>query len=205
MTSIIARVLLILVLGTTAAHAQGGGDAADHEALRKLKDDVVGAINARNLGAMDQLLHKPFLATGITQESFNEAGAMKSWFEGLFNRPLLRLSRIQIAAEADELAQIYTGTIAVARGSTKERYELADGRGFDLAGRWTATAIKENGRWTVLSIHDGTNLLDNPVINAVERNTLTFGAIGGAIGVLVGGLLGFFLGRRRRAPAQASV
>ena len=30
-------------------------------------------------------------------------------------------------AEADETAQIYTGTFAVARGSTKERYEL---------GRW---------------------------------------------------------------------
>ena len=76
-------------------------------------------------------------------------------------------------AEADELAQIYTGTFAVARGSTKERYELADGRGFDMQGRWTATAIKEDGQWKVLAIHTGTNFLDNPVINAIERNACT--------------------------------
>jgi hypothetical protein len=49
-----------------------------------------------------------------------------------------------------------------------ERYELADGRGFDIAGRWTATMIKDNGQWRILAIHAGTNFLDNPVINAIE-------------------------------------
>jgi ketosteroid isomerase-like protein len=200
-TSIVVRALLLLFFGTTMAFAQGGGagDAADHEALRKLKDDVVAAINAKNLAAIDPLLHKPFLATAITQETFNDATKMRAWFEGLFTRPLLKLSRLHIDAEADELAQIYTGTFAVARGSTKERYEMADGRGFDIQGRWTATAIKENGRWSVLSIHDGTNFIDNPVIGAIERNALNFAFAGGAIGALVGALLGFFIGRRRKA------
>jgi hypothetical protein len=53
------------------------------------------------------------------------------------------------------MAQIYTATFAVARGSTKERYELADGRGFDFDGRWTATAIRDNGQWKVLAVHAG--------------------------------------------------
>lgn len=197
-TSIVVRIVLLLLLGTGLAMAQGAGDAADHEALRKLKDDVVAAINTKNLAAIDPLLHKPFLATAITQETFNDPAKMRAWFEGLFTRPLLKLSRLEMQAEADELAQIYTGTFAVARGSTKERYEMADGRGFDIQGRWTATAIKENGRWSVLAIHDGTNFLDNPVINAIERNALNVAFAGAGIGAVVGCVFGFFIGRRRK-------
>lgn len=104
-------------------------------------------------------------------------------------------------AEADEAAQIYVGTFAVARGSTKERYELADGRGFDIDGRWTATAVKENGRWTVLAVHSGVNFLDNPVVNAIERHSLTFAAGTAAVGAVIGFLLGFFIRRHRAKPA----
>jgi hypothetical protein len=191
------RVTLLLLLGVHVAFAQDARQAADHEALRKLKSDVLTAINTRRLASMDTLLHKPFLSTVITQDSFNDAGKLKAWFEGLFTRPLLRLSSVHMDADADELAQIYNGTFAVARGSTKERYELADGRGFDIQGRWTATAIKENAGWKVLAIHEGTNFLDNPVINAIERNALTLAVGGAAGGAVVGGLLGFYFGRRR--------
>jgi len=145
----IASAVALFLLTITAAIAQGGPQEADHAALRKLKDDVLTAINNRNLAAVDAMLHKPFLSTVITQESFNETGKLRGWFDDLFSRPLLRLRHFRIQAEADEMAQIYTGTFAVARGSTKERYELGDGRGFDFDGRWTATAIKDNGQWKV--------------------------------------------------------
>ena len=196
----ISSAVALLLLSITIAVAQEGPQAADHAALRKLKDDVINAINTRNLAAMDAMLHKPFLSTVITQESFNETGKLRGWFEDLFSRPLLRLRHFRIQAEADEMAQIHTGTLAVARGSTKERYELADGRGFDFDGRWTATAIKDNGQWKVLTLHAGTNFLDNPVINAIERSVLTFAAIAAVGGAIVGFLLGFFL-RRGRAKA----
>jgi len=196
----ISSAVALLLLSITIAVAQEGPQAADHAALRKLKDDVITAINNRNLADMDAMLHKPFLSTVITQESFNETGKLRGWFEDLFSRPLLRLRHFRIQAEADEMAQIYTGTLAVARGSTKERYELADGRGFDFDGRWTATAIKDNGQWKVLTLHAGTNFLDNPVINAIERSVLTFAAVGAIGGVIVGFLLGFFI-RRGRAKA----
>jgi ketosteroid isomerase-like protein len=196
----IASAVALFLLTITAAIAQGAQEA-DHAALRKLKDDVITAINNRNLAAVDGMLHKPFLSTVITQESFNETGKLRGWFDDLFSRPLLRLRHFRIQAEADEMAQIYTGTFAVARGSTKERYELGDGRGFDFDGRWTATAIKDNGRWKVLAIHAGINFLDNPVINAIERNTMTFAAVSTVLGAIVGFLLGFFI---RRRPAKAA-
>ena len=197
----IASAAAVFLFAITAAVAQVGPQEADHAALRKLKDDVLTAINNRNLAAVDTMLHKPFLSTVITQESFNETGKLRGWFDSLFSRPLLRLRHFNIQAEADEMAQIYTGTFAVARGSTKERYELANGRGFDFDGRWTATAIKDNGQWKVLAIHAGTNFLDNPVINAIERHTMTVAAIGTFAGAVVGFLLGFFIRRRRTGTA----
>lgn len=194
-------ITMLVLLGTAVVPAQNADQVAEHEALRKLKADVVNAINTKNFKAIDSLLHKPFLSTVITQDSFNEAGTIIAWFENLFTRNFLRLSKVQMDADADELAQIYTGTFAVARGSTKERYELADGRGFDMQGRWTATAIKQDGTWKVLAVHTGTNFLDNPVINTIERNALYFAGGGAGVGAIVGILCGFFMGRRRTRAA----
>jgi hypothetical protein len=182
---------------SAGASAQTASEAADHDALRKLKDDIVNAINTRNLDVMDRVLNKPFMATVITQDSFNDAGKLKGYFNDLFNRSFLRIARITMQADADELSHIFTGTIAVARGGTSERYEMADGRVFDLRGRWTATAVNDGGTWKVLTIHTGTNLLDNPVLTAAEKSTVYFGAGGVAIGAVAGFLVGFFVRRRR--------
>jgi ketosteroid isomerase-like protein len=186
-----------LCLAGGAAFSQDASQAADHAALRKLKDDVVRAINTRDLDNMDRFMHQPFVATVVTQDSFTDGRALKAYFDGLFSRSVLRISRLTIAAEADELSQIYTGTVAVARGSTKERYELGDGRIFDLAGRWTGVAIKDDGGWKLLAVHTGTNFLDNPVLTAVEKTTVYFGGAGLAIGAPLGFLVGFFVRRRR--------
>jgi len=201
MISFLSRIMLLILLGTHVAMAQTANDAADHEALRKLKADVLSAINTRNLANMDKLLHKPFQATTITLDTFDDSNKLKAWFDNLFKRPLLGITSMHIDAEADELAGIFNGTFAVARGSTNEHYELPDGRSFDLKGRWTATAIKENGQWKVLSIQDGINFLDNPVINAIERNGMYFAAGGAGIGAVIALPLGFLFGRRRARKA----
>jgi ketosteroid isomerase-like protein len=194
---------LCLACGIGTASAQRASPAADHDALRKLKTDIVTAINTRDLASMDRLLHKPFTATVITQDSFADADKLKAYFNDLFTRNFLRVSRITMEAEADELSQIYTGTFAVARGPTKERYDMADGRSFDIKGRWTGVALKENGAWKILAVHTGTNFLDNPVLTAAEKSTLYFGGGGLGLGALIGLLVGFLVGRRRGRPATA--
>jgi hypothetical protein len=82
--------------------AQNVSQAADHEALRKLKTDVITAINTRNVQSMDTLLHKPFMSTLITQDSFTDIERLKAYFDGLFTRPVLRINKITMEAEPDE-------------------------------------------------------------------------------------------------------
>ena len=193
----LAIALCVMLLGRPLL-AQNASQAADHEALRKLKTDVITAINTRNVQSMDTLLHKPFMSTLITQDSFTDIERLKAYFDGLFTRPVLRINKITMEAEPDEQAQIYTGTFAVARGGTKEVYELGDGRTYTIPGRWTATTIKDNGQWKVLAVHTGVNFIDNPVMTAVEKSTLYFGAGGVALGAVIGFLLGFLIRRKRQ-------
>ena len=170
---------------------------ADHLALRKLKADAVAAINAQDFDRARQLTHQPFLATVVTQDSFNDFDRLVGFYKSLYTTDLPdrpQMKKVSIAADADELSQIYTGTFAVTRGSTLERYELADGRGFDLKGRWTGVSIKDGGQWKMLAVHTGTNFLDNPVLHQYEKAVKWVGG-----GALVAGLLvGFLLGRLRR-------
>ena len=173
--------------------------AADHEALRKLKTDVINAINTRDMQRVDALLYNPFMSTLVSQDSFTDVNRLKAYYDDLFTRKILRFNKITLSAEPDEPAQIYSGTFAVARGSTNDVYELADGRTFTVPGRWTATTIKDRGQWKVLAVHTGVNFVDNPVITAIEKSTLYFGAGGAAIGLVIGFLVGFFIRRRPRA------
>jgi ketosteroid isomerase-like protein len=189
---------LLLAVAAFGLSAQVADPAADHDALRKFKTELERAVSKRDFEAARRLFHEPFMATVITQDSFTDLGALKTYYDGLFTRENLRMKDVSIVAEADELSSIYTGTFAMTRGSTLERYELADGRAFDMKGRWTAISLKEaDGSWKLLGIHMGTNFLDNPVLDAVERTVLWFGAGGAGLGLLLGLGAGWLLGRWR--------
>lgn len=191
-------------LSQSPPQAAQTGTEADHVALRKLKSELVQAINARDFETARTLVHKPMLATAVTQDSFNDFDSLVDFYNSLFTRDTLRMKEVRLNAEADELSQIYTGTFAITRGSTNEHYVLADGRSFDLKGRWTATSIKEpEGNWRLLAIHSGTNFLDNPVLTAAAKSAMWVGIGAGVIGILLGFLVGRLTKRRQAAAPGA--
>jgi ketosteroid isomerase-like protein len=192
-------ICLALALGlATPALAQSTGTPADHDSLRKLKADVVEAVNKRNYAEIQKFLHEPFMATVITQDSFTDFDKLKAYLENLYTRDYLRMKRITMSAEADDYSKILEGTFALTKGSSKEHYELADGRSFDMDGRWTAVSLKENGGWKLLAVHEGTNFLDNPVITAVGKSVIWF-CVGGAVAGLIFGFVAGWFTRRARA------
>jgi len=200
MKRLLAALIVAAALAAPAA-AQTTGTPADHDGLRQLKTDVVDAINARDYAKTGAVMAKPFMATVLTQDSFVEIDKLKAYFESLFSRTVLGVKSIKMQADADDYATILEGPFAFAKGSTKERYEMKDGRVFDMNGRWTAVATKQDGRWKVAAIHTGVNFLDNPVLGEIEKGASWFGAGGLGLGLLLGGALGWFMGRRRSAKA----
>jgi ketosteroid isomerase-like protein len=189
--------LALLLFLTTAAAAQTTGTTEDHDALRKLKADITEAVNKRDYPKAESLLHQPFMATLVTQDSFTAFDKVKAYFENLYTRDFLKMKKVSISAEADDYSQIFQGTFAVNKGSTKEHYELADGRMFDMNGRWTAVTMKENGQWKLVAVHMGTNFLDNPVLSAVENSIKWLVAAAAALGLAAGFLAGWFVKRAR--------
>jgi len=197
-----ATITAFMALWPAFAMAQTTGTPDDHDALRALKEKAVAVVNNRDYATARAILHDPFMATVITQDAFTDFNDVKSFFEGLYTRDFLRMKEIRFSAEADDYSTVYTGTFALTKGSTLERYELADGRSFDMKGRWTAVSIKDGNDWKIAAIHMGTNFLDNPVLNAIEKSVMWTGAGGAAGGLLIGLAGGWVIGRRRRPASE---
>ncbi|MCB1357004.1 MAG: DUF4440 domain-containing protein [Maritimibacter sp.] len=192
---------LIVTIAATPALAldPDPGTEAQHEGLRALKTALVDTVNAQDFDRLATLANTPFTATVVTQDHFTDLDAAQAFYEGLFTRKLLKMERISFAAEADALSTIYTGTVAVTTGTTVETYTLADGRSFDIDGRWTALSVEEPDGWKLAAFHSGTNLLDNPILRAAGASVTKVAGLVGAAGLVLGLVAGWFIGRRRRA------
>jgi hypothetical protein len=94
----------------------------------------------------------------------------------------------------DELTILSGGDTGISFGSAVEHFKLAGGKDFDLPARWSATLVKEDGRWLIASLHASDNLFDNPLLRLAKRAAWW----AGGIALLAGLGLGFLLGRRRR-------
>jgi ketosteroid isomerase-like protein len=199
------RLVLVIVtlLAVAPAYALDPDSSAeaDHEALRQLKVDLVAALNAQDFGALGQLFNEPFTSTVITQDRFTDLDSAKIYFNQLFTRPEMKMASVKFQADSDALSTIFTGTFALSTGTTIETYTLADGRVFDIQGRWTAVSVKDGDGWKLAGFHGGTNFLDNPVLNAVKDSVPETGAVAAAGGLVIGLLGGWFIGRRRSLGA----
>ena len=105
-----------------------------------------------------------------------------------------------MSLEADELTEFYADNmIGIVRGSGDEDYILSDTRAFPMKTRWTATVIKgTDGKWRILTLHIGTNFLDNPLLSAAEDLAKYFAAGGVVAGLLLALLIGFVRGKRKQ-------
>ena len=187
-----------LVLFSFTAFAQEE-DAAIHEELRGLLSGIQQAINEERYGDLAQYFHQDMTVTTITQEILTSPDEIEPYFEKWFGEGGY-LDSLVMTLEADELTRLNADkTLGIVFGSGTEDYVLSDTRSFPMKTRWTATvAVGDDGAWRILSIHLGTNFLDNPILSAAEGSVRTF-AIGGAIAGLLIGLLLSFLWRRRSA------
>ena len=96
----------------------------------------------------------------------------------------------------DQPATLLGDDTAVSSGRSVAHYTLM-GTEYEFENRWTATLVKENGKWLLVGYHVSLDALDNPIIDIAKRGLYW----AGGIGVLVGLLGGFVVGRKRTAAA----
>ncbi|MEW8011674.1 MAG: phosphatase PAP2 family protein [Candidatus Thiodiazotropha sp.] len=175
-------VLSMLPLSITAQEA----DHQIHEELRSLLQGMEQAVNEQRYHDLAPYFHKNLRVTTINQENISSRDEIGAYFDRWFG-PDGYLKKVEMTLTADAQTELYADkTIGIVRGSGQENYVLSDSRYYEMLTRWTATVIRDDdGKWRILSLHIGTNFLDNPILDEAE-NSLMYFAIGGfVIGIVV--------------------
>lgn len=164
-----------------------------HQELRQLRDHMQTALNKRDLDALLDGLTDDVVFTTMNGDRVIGKEQVRSYYEKMLGGSQPVVKTITAQFEADKLSHLYDdGNTAVAFGHSNDRYELAGGETWEVKPQWSATIVRQNGRWLIAGFHYSVNMLDNPVLSA-QRNWLMGG---GAAAALLACAAGFLLGRR---------
>lgn len=190
------KYILLLVMsgwlaGGTGWQQVNAAEDPAHNELRALRTEVIEAITKEDFDNVIRHVHTNAVITwqnndvcrghqGL-REFFNRMG--KDTFKGY-----------KIPPTPEELTILHGGTTGVSYGQTVAQYKLL-GKDVELKSRWTATVVKENGRWLLASYHVSMNVLDNPLLNAAKSGLFLAAGAALASGLIVG----ILLGKRKKA------
>jgi ketosteroid isomerase-like protein len=191
-------VLMACFSGLTAANAaEPAKDAPEdpaHAELRKLRDDMIDAVNKDDRPKLMSLLHKNVVITFMDGETVRGHDGVQKYLDSKLKGSPRIVESFSVHPTVDELSIIYGGDTAISFGSSDDQFKLSSGLDFKVHNRWTATVVKEDGKWLIAAFHASAGLFDNPLLSAAKR--LTYWVGGG--GVCIGLLIGWLIGRRRR-------
>ena len=173
----------------------------EHAELRAIKDALVTAFNKRDYDGFLGHLHPNIVATWQNAEVARRPDGIRTFMKKMSEGETKQIESVQAKVDVDELTSLYADKkTGVAFGSVEQDFKFSDGKEIALKSRWTATFIKEDGRWLLAAIHVSANVFDNPVLGiAVRKTAMWTGAGAGVAGIIVGWLIG----RRRRTAAPA--
>lgn len=185
---------LLLAAGLFAGLAVPALRAAEdpaHNELRALRTQVIEAITRGDNDAVMQHVHPNVVVTWQNAEVCRGVQGLRDFF----SRTAKETFRgYKVPPTPDDLTILHGGDTGVSFGHVVAEYNLL-GQTLEFRSRWTATLVKENGRWLLASYHISLNALDNPILGAAKRSLVWIGAGSAVIGLLAG----ILLARRRRA------
>lgn len=198
-TLLVKRVLLCVSAAlVAAASALAEERQQDHEELRAMLKTATEGMTSKNLDALAPLFYSKFSITTVDQKVFTNLADFKAYYENLYNSERAPLKSIVFKPEADALTEFVGENIGLSHGTSTDTYTFSDGDTRVMTSRWTATVFKENGKWKILNLHIGANLLDNPVVSSLKSYVYKTGIGAGIGGLLVGFAVAWFAKRNRR-------
>jgi len=192
--------LVSLLCAVTTFTALADDDhAADHAALRALRDKVTQAIEKQDIATLASCFAREFAFTTVNQTILTNQTQMQEFFDRTFRADDAMVTSLKTEPKADVLTRFIDANTGVCYGTSKDTYTMKSGKIVEMNVRWSATMVKENGEWKVAIAHIGTDFLNNPVLDGVEKFTKMVGLVSVLGGLLVGVVNGWLLGRARKA------
>jgi ketosteroid isomerase-like protein len=189
--------LVCLAVAGSAAARQAEDPA--HGELRVLRDELLAAVNSRDMERLLRNLHPDVVVTWQNAEVSRRPEGVRAYLDRMLSGPDSVVRRFDTSVEVDELTILHGGDAGVAFGSSRDTFDLRSGQSFELASRWSATVVRHEGAWKVAAFHASANLFDNPLYNGARRLLLPAGAVAGLVGAAFGGLIARARGRRKSA------
>jgi len=183
--------LLFVSLRAMAQSTNAVEDAA-HQELRAVRDGLIGAMNSGDVEKSLPFLHTNCVITWHNAEVSRGHAGVRDYHNRVMTGPTKLVDSFSCEIKVDELTILYGGDTGICFGSSKEHFKLTNGKTLDVAGRWSAVLVKENGRWWVANLHASTNLFDN-VILRLAKNAAWWA---GMVSLLLGAVTGFLIGRK---------
>jgi len=197
MKSLVCLAVLFLLAVPASAGAQQAEDPA-HVQLRALRDDLVDAMNKRDLDRLLSHLHPDVVVTWQNAEVSRKPEGVRAYISRMLDGPNSVVESFTTAPTVDELTVLYGGDAGVAFGSSRDSFRLRSGQSFELTSRWTATVVNEGGSWKIAAFHSSAGLFDNPLLAAAQRWAMTASIVALIAGFGIGFLISRIGQRRQR-------
>lgn len=192
-TSIAVLMLLCLAVPAWPQTPSPPSDEAVHNELRAFRDGLLAAMNKGDVESELAYFHPNAVVTWHNAEVSRGREGIRSYLNRMLQGPNKVAASYKADVNVDELTILYGGDTGISFGSAVEHFKLANGKTLDLPARWSATLVKEGGKWLIANLHASDNLFDNPLLALAKRTAYW----AGGIALLVGLLIGWFLGGRR--------
>jgi len=179
-------------------------ERASHQELIAFRVGVQAAFNkmgaSGKLEDMEALLeyaHPDILFTAMTGESVRGKDELLAYFKRDFINPGHSVTRMHTDFAADHLSILLRPDVATNRGTAHGTFGFTDGSDLAVDMRWTATIVKDEGRWGLAAFQFAPSIFDNPVVDRYRTWIYRAAVIGIALGLLAGFLVGYLIRRRR--------
>jgi ketosteroid isomerase-like protein len=196
---LIVFVLISLGFNAIAADTDAKTEAT-HNELRALRDGLLDAMNKGDIERELTFLHTNVVITWHNAEVSRGREGVRAYYNRLTGGPGKMVEKFSTQLKVDELTILHGENTGISFGSSVEHFELAGGRAFDLNGRWTATLVKDGGKWLIASLHVSTNIFDNVILDMVKKRAVLAIVVVFAAGVAIGWFIG--RGRKSRKPTS---
>jgi ketosteroid isomerase-like protein len=180
MRKIIGLLLVLLSLGAVRA-----AEDPSHEELRILRNEIIAAITKGDIDSVLTHIHPDAVVTWQNSEVCRGRQGLKDFFERMGKNSF---KGYKVPPTPDELTIFHGGDTGISFGETVGEYKLF-GKGYEIKSRWTATLVKENGKWLLAGYHISMNALDNPLLTAAKKGMYAAAAVALILGILIGRML----------------
>lgn len=204
--SVIVAIVMLACSGLTAeTNLVKDEREADHKALQVLGEKTAQMLNEQNFKEMNSCFTKKFVFIPIDQSVITSVDEFKKYYQKIKTDNNYGVIGMRITPSYD-IPTVFTGSdTGYCYGIADNTFVLKGGKSVHVKSRWSATFVKEDGKWKIAMVQSGVDMLDNPMLSAVKGVAELQMKIAGIVIIMLIFLTIYLQVRRRKTSIATEV